>query len=472
MKKAPITSLVLAGGLVLSANSIAFAATGSDIVKTGEQFIGKPYLYGAPIGDVNAFDCSSFTAIVFKNNGIALPRTSSAQSKVGTLVQKNDLQTGDLVFFDTDFNGSIDHVGIYIGAGQMINAIISGVGISNVNSTYWAPRYVTARRVLNQTAATPTAAPASSSSASNSPSEDTAYTVKSGDTLTLIGLHYGISVSDLKAFNKLTSDTIFPGQTLKLSGTPIPSSMGTSPKAAQPANHPAEPVIQPVTYKPAEPSVYKVQPGDSLWEIAHHFNLSIASLESINKLKNDRIYVGQTLSLKKPTTPTVPKQTNLVSQKPAKLTPVANYTPSEPSTAKPSSTTKTTVATYTVKKGDTLSKIAYKHKLSLTDLIAYNHLTSSLIFPGQKIKVSKPSAAPSKSTIKVASVESQLSVTSLESHVNGTSDHKTTPLTYTVKKGDTLWDIAVLHDTNTKKLMKANNLTSPFIFPGQKLNLA
>lgn len=472
MKKAPITSLVLAGGLVLSANSMAFAATGSDIVKTGEQFIGKPYLYGAPIGDVNAFDCSSFTATVFKNNGIVLPRTSSAQSKVGTLVQKNDLQTGDLVFFDTDFNGSIDHVGIYIGEGQMINAIISGVGISNVNSTYWAPRYVTARRVLNQTAATPTAAPTSSSSASHSPSKDTVYTVKSGDTLSLIALHYGISVSDLKAFNKLTSDIIFPGQTLKLSVTSTPSTTGTNPTTAQPDSHPAAPVVQPVTYKPADPSSYKVQPGDSLWKIAHHFHLSIASLESINKLKNDRIYVGQTLSLKKSTTPAVPKQNNLVSQKPAKITPVANYTPSKSSTAKPSSTARTTVVTYTVKKGDTLSKIAYKHQLPLTDLIAYNHLTSSLIFPGQKLKLSKPSAAPSESTIKVASAQSQLSVTSLESHVNATTDHKTPSHTYTVKKGDTLWDIAVLHDTNTKKLMKANNLTSPFIFPGQTLNLA
>ena len=463
MKKAPITSLVLAGGLVLSANSMAFAATGSDIVKTGQQFIGKPYLYGASIGDVNEFDCSSFTATVFKNNGITLPRTSSAQSKVGTAIAKANLQVGDLVFFDADLNGSIDHVGIYMGTGQMISAILTGVEVSNVNSTYWAPRYVTARRVLNLNANIP----------SINPSKNTVYSVKSGDTLSLIGLHYGISVSDLKQLNNLKSDTIFLGQTLKVSGAPqvttpagsttVPSD-SSSATAVTPTPAPVTaPTTQPVTYTPAPQTTYKVKSGDSLWKIARHFNLSVASLESINKLKTDRIYVGQTLSLKKPAAKAAPKPKELVSKAPAKAAPIVNL-------SETNSTTSPSPTTYTVKKGDTLSKIAYKNKLSLTDLIAYNRLSSSLIFPGQKLKLSKTSAPPAESKIKIASVESLVKVVSDDSKVTTSSIR--TAGTYTVKKGDTLWDIAVLNDTNTKKIMKANNLTSPFIFPGQKLFLA
>jgi LysM repeat protein len=460
MKKAPITSLVIAGGLVLSANSMAFAATSSDIVKSGQQYMDKPYLYGAPIGDVNEFDCSSFTATVFRNNGITLPRTSSDQSHVGTAVQKANLQVGDLVFFNTDFNGTIDHVGIYIGAGQMISAILSGVKISNVNSTYWAPRYVTARRVQNPGSSTAT----TPSSATSTP---TVHTVKSGDTLSIISLQYGILVSDLKRLNNLTSDTIFPGQTLKLKGTTIPVSNSTgssttkttTPTTAKPIS---VPTVEPVTYKPTPQTTYKVQSGDSLWKIAHKFNLSIASLEAINKLKNDRIRVGQTLSLKKPTTTSTPKPTPLVNKTPAKTVPIENLTQQKTTKASTTST-----ATYVVKKGDTLSKVAYKNKLPLTDLIAFNHLSSSLIYPGQKLKLSKPSAAPADNKIKIASVESQVKVTS----VKEPAVQETTSLTYTVKKGDSLWDIALLNNTNTKKLMKANNLNSPFIFPGQKLNL-
>jgi LysM repeat protein len=470
MKKAPITTFVLAGGLVLSANSMAFAATGSDIVKSGEKYMGKPYVYGAHIGDVNAFDCSSFTATVFRNNGITLPRVASDQSHVGTAVPKANLEAGDLVFFDTEFSGSIDHVGIYIGGGQMISAILSGVTISNVNATYWASRYVTAKRVLS-----PAPMGQTSSTTSTNSSSTTFYTVKSGDSLQYIGNHYGITVSDLKMLNNLTSDTIFPGQTLKVSGTPQAATPVSSPSKSttttpsQPKPIPV-PIVEPVTYKPTPQTTYKVQSGDSLWTIAHKFNLSIASLEAINKLKNDRIRVGQTLTLKKPATSSSPKPISLVSKTPAKKVPIMNLTENKTTTT-PNATSAATVS-YVVKRGDTLSKIAYKNKISLTDLIAFNHLSSSLILPGQKLKLSNPRAAPTE--IKVASVISKVKVASVESQAKVTivvSVKEPTPPTYTVKNGDTLWDIALLNNTNTKNLMKANNLSSPFIFPGQKLNL-
>ncbi|WP_410906171.1 NlpC/P60 family protein [Priestia sp. SIMBA_032] len=59
----------------------AFAATGDRIIKTGENYLRRPYSYGASIGDLSKFDCSSFTAQVFKGNGITLPRVSSDQAK-------------------------------------------------------------------------------------------------------------------------------------------------------------------------------------------------------------------------------------------------------------------------------------------------------------------------------------------------------------------------------------------------------
>ncbi|WP_027409127.1 LysM peptidoglycan-binding domain-containing protein [Anoxybacteroides tepidamans] len=120
------------------------------IIQIGEKYLGAKYLYGASPSRTDAFDCSSFTMRVFSEVGISLPRSSGAQSQAGTTVSVNGLQKGDLVFFDTDFNGTINHVGIYAGNGQMLNATISkGVCYVSIDSPYWKERFVKATRVIN-----------------------------------------------------------------------------------------------------------------------------------------------------------------------------------------------------------------------------------------------------------------------------------------------------------------------------------
>lgn len=120
------------------------------IIQIGEKYLGAKYLYGASPSRTDAFDCSSFTMRVFGEAGISLPRSSAAQSQVGTPVSFNQLQKGDLLFFDTDFNGTINHVGIYAGNGQMLNASTSkGVSYTSIGSSYWQERFVKAVRVIN-----------------------------------------------------------------------------------------------------------------------------------------------------------------------------------------------------------------------------------------------------------------------------------------------------------------------------------
>ena len=92
----------------------------AQIVKIAKAQVGDPYRYGA-MGP-SAFDCSGLTSFAFKNAGVSIPRTSRAQSTVGTPVSKGDLQPGDLVFFYKP----VSHVGIYIGNGQVVHASTSG----------------------------------------------------------------------------------------------------------------------------------------------------------------------------------------------------------------------------------------------------------------------------------------------------------------------------------------------------------
>lgn len=103
----------------------------------------------------NAFDCSGFTSYVFKNMGIDLNRSSRAQYTQGDPVEKDEVRTGDLVFFTgSSARGPIGHVGIVVdvdpisGSFNFIHASSTGVKVSNSNERYYSRRYVGARRVM------------------------------------------------------------------------------------------------------------------------------------------------------------------------------------------------------------------------------------------------------------------------------------------------------------------------------------
>lgn len=125
----------------------ADAATQTEVITTAKQYLGVPYKYGGTTA--SGFDCSGFTSKVFSELGVKLNRTSSAQYSQGTAVSKGNLKTGDLVFFNTTGRG-VSHVAIYIGNGQMIGAENTrGIAIASINSKYWGPKYVGAKRVAD-----------------------------------------------------------------------------------------------------------------------------------------------------------------------------------------------------------------------------------------------------------------------------------------------------------------------------------
>jgi cell wall-associated NlpC family hydrolase len=107
---------------------------------------GYPYVYGA--AGPGAFDCSGLMYWIWdKTLGFRIPRVANDQSKVGSPVQRNDLQPGDLVFF-ADSSGYVTHVGMYIGSNRFIHAANpgSGVRIDSLTGNYFAQTYAGARR--------------------------------------------------------------------------------------------------------------------------------------------------------------------------------------------------------------------------------------------------------------------------------------------------------------------------------------
>lgn len=145
MKKIAATLLACAM-LFTFANSTY--ASGVDLKHAVDEVVGTPYKWGG--NTVKGFDCSGFILYIFNQYDVDLPRTSKAQSEEGVKVSKDELQPGDLVFFNT-FGKGVSHAGIYLGNNEFAHASSSkGVRISKLSEDYYEKRYVTARRIISE----------------------------------------------------------------------------------------------------------------------------------------------------------------------------------------------------------------------------------------------------------------------------------------------------------------------------------
>jgi cell wall-associated NlpC family hydrolase len=119
--------------------------TGAQLVATARAFIGLPYLWGGASGF--GYDCSGFTWAVFRRFGIGLSRDADRQALHGTPVARSALRPGDLVFFAGPGGvGTIHHVGIYAGAGQIIDAPHTGAAVRFDSMAAFGSEYAGARR--------------------------------------------------------------------------------------------------------------------------------------------------------------------------------------------------------------------------------------------------------------------------------------------------------------------------------------
>lgn len=107
-----------------------------DLCQYAKQFLGNPYVWGGT-SLTNGADCSGFVLSVFAKYGVSLPHSSRAQANMGTSISASELQPGDLVFYAK--GGTVNHVAIYIGGGQVIHASSPKTGIKISNYNYRTP---------------------------------------------------------------------------------------------------------------------------------------------------------------------------------------------------------------------------------------------------------------------------------------------------------------------------------------------
>ena len=132
--------------------STAFNPAADEVLLRAIGLVGTPYVWGGNTPS-SGFDCSGLIGFVYHDvAGIRLPRTTQQMLHMpGQQVSRNQLQSGDIIFFATAGRGRVSHAGIYVGEGRFVHAPSSGgtVRLDSVNAAYWTKAYLQAKRVLS-----------------------------------------------------------------------------------------------------------------------------------------------------------------------------------------------------------------------------------------------------------------------------------------------------------------------------------
>ncbi|MCB9206602.1 MAG: LysM peptidoglycan-binding domain-containing protein [Ignavibacteriales bacterium] len=234
------------------------------------------------------------------------------------------------------------------------------------------------------------------------------HRIKSGETLGSIAYKYGTSVSKLKKWNGLRNSRIYKGKKLLVYTGSNPNAVAGNTYASSSNNSNAK-VVK-----------YKIRKGDTLSEIAEKHSVSPSSLRKWNKLNSNKIFVGRTLKI---------YTDKDIEEDDDNLIEGENIY-------------------YTVRKGDTIGKIAEKNRTSIAAVKSLNNLKDNIIYPGQKLKIGETSvAAPQNDT------------------------NTSNALVHVVKRGETLGHIAEKYHVRASDIRKWNSINGSLIRAGQRLTI-
>jgi membrane-bound lytic murein transglycosylase D len=255
------------------------------------------------------------------------------------------------------------------------------------------------------------------------------YRVKRGDNLSTIAQKYDVAVDDIKKWNNIRGNKVAYGKNLKINGVEADQKSTAVAKVEIDKKG-----IQKDSLATPTNSIYVVQKGDNLSNIAKKFNVTVAELQDWNKLTTKSISLGASLQVVK--------------------NPIHNEVIAEPVERKD--------IAYSVQKGDNLGSIAKKFGASVEDLKQWNNLTTNAIAIGNSLIVAKNEIVIDTNKVTIASFKKKDQYQSAASKESE----------YYVKKGDSLYSISKKYPGVTiSDLKKWNNIKGEELKPGMKLKI-
>jgi LysM repeat protein len=226
--------------------------------------------------------------------------------------------------------------------------------------------------------------------------------LKKGDTINRIAESYGVGVDEIRSWNDLNSNKIVAGKTLKIFSNKGPHNPKRIDKVAENKNG----------NKSGEVVYYEIKNGDTIGQIAEKFHVSVVNLRSWNDISGNKIIAGKTLVL-------YPGSTSPTKKLVTSNTAGEKY--------------------HTISKGETISQIAEKYNVAISDIKKWNDIDDTKIIAGQRLVIKK-------------------------SELNDS--------VHIVARGESLYSIARQYNTSVQQLKILNNLSDSKITIGQKLKVS
>ncbi|MFV8334897.1 LysM peptidoglycan-binding domain-containing protein [Flavobacterium sp. RSP29] len=266
-------------------------------------------------------------------------------------------------------------------------------------------------------------------------SKTTYYKVKRGDNLSIIASKYDVDVSDLKKWNKLKSNTLAFGKSLKI--VMGQTDVATVKKESQTDLVPFEKKsAQSEAIASTATAFYVVQKGDNLGSIANKYHITMGEIQEWNHLSNDNLQLGASLQVVKKASESKEELVSGPERKDIE---------------------------YVVLKGDNLGDLAKKFGASLAELKQWNNLPDNTIGIGATLIVAKD---------EIVINTNKATVSSFKKKMNSTDSYKNEAIDYYVKKGDSLYSISKKYPGVTiSDLKKWNGIRSEELKPGMKLKI-
>ncbi len=372
-------------------------------VKKNDSLLGIADLFNCRVSDIRNWNSIPYTRSIKVGETLTIFVPEAQKDYYAGLDKTTEITT------TKHFNNSEKSSLVYhkIRKGENLNQIALSYGVTTDQLKDWndiSGNKIYAGRKLKIYTDGRTTANTKNQIVNNSSTNLYKYKVRRGDSLGEIAEKFGVSVAELKKWNGLKSNTIAVGKTLKIFSTSTSSSYGDI-----------------TTKNSSNLTYYKVNPGETIGEIAEKFKVKISDIQNWNNLSGNKIIAGSRL----------------------KIYSNSSINDIDPEPVKNSGNNS---GTHLIKKGETISSIADMYNVSVSDLKKWNNLRDDNIQAGERLIV-------------------------VSDTKNIVSNLKAKPDYHIVKQGETLFSISKSYNIPVSRLKTINGLTSSKIKVGDRLKL-